>query len=170
MGCTQTLAGLVNDCSPNVGGIVEVLVANHADVTAKTVTTDVITAITMASTAKFKKYAIRRETGQMTSTLNSTPAQNLHYISTELALQFNRMETAKRVEMTALSLGELVVIVKDANGMYWYLGYDEPVLATAGDGVTGTARGDANAYHLTLTDNAAQYPYAVDPDIISGLL
>lgn len=124
----------------------------------------------MASTAKFKKYAIRRETAQMTSTLNSTPAQNLSYVSTELVLQFNKMDTAKRVEISALALGELVIIVKDSNGTYWYLGYDEPVLATAGDGVTGTARGDANAYHITFTDNAKEYPYEVDDTIIAGLL
>lgn len=170
MACTQTLAGLVADCSANIGGVAEVLIANFDDVTAKTVTTDKISAITMAATAKFKKYAIRKETASMTSTLNSTPSQNLSYVSTELVLQFNKMETAKRVEIKALALGELVIIVKDMNGKYWYLGYDEPVYTTAGDGVTGTARGDKNAYDITFTDNASDYPYEVDGSIIAGLL
>lgn len=170
MSCTQTLAGLVADCATNIGGVVELLIANKDNVSAVTVTSDKITAITMASTAKFKKYAIRRETTQATSTLNSNPQQNNSYVTTELVAQFNRMETSKRAEINALTHAELVVIFKDANGAYWYLGYDEPVYVTAGDGVTGTARGDKNAYDITFTDNAKQFPYEVDEDVIEDIL
>ena len=80
------------------------------------------------------------------------------------------METTKRVEMTALAIGDLAVIVKDANGKYWYLGYDEPVNASAGDGQTGTARGDSNRYTLTLQDESLGLPYEVLASVISGLL
>jgi len=175
MSCPQTLAGLASDCSGSMGGIVEVLIANFDDVTTKTVTDGKISAITMATgtgstTAKFKKYAVRRETCSMTSTLNSDPKQNTKYISTELVLQFNKMETAKRTEMSVLAIVEGVAIVKDANGKYWYLGYNNPILATAGSGETGTAHGDKNAYGLTFTDNSEDYPYEVDGTIISGLL
>ena len=88
----------------------------------------------------------------------------------ELLLQFNRMETTKRVEMTALALGDLAVICKDANGKYWYLGYDEPVNASAGDGQTGTARSDANRYTITLQDNSKELPLEVSSSVIEGLL
>ena len=80
------------------------------------------------------------------------------------------METTKRVEITALSVNDLVAIVKDANGVYWYLGYDEPVNASAGDGQTGTARGDANRYSITLQDISKEMPMEVDASIIEGLL
>ncbi len=170
MACTQTLSGLAKDCSSNMGGIVEVLIAPFDDVTAVTVTNGVISAITMASTKKFKKYNFAKNTGSLTSTYNIDAASGVKYVTSDLLLQFNRMETTKRVEITALALGDLAVIVKDANGVYWYLGKDEPVNASAGDGQTGTARGDANRYTITLQDESLEMPYEVDDSIVAGLL
>lgn len=170
MSCIQTLSGLAKDCAANMGGIVEVLIANFDDVSEVTITTDKVSAITMASSAKFKKYNFAKNTGSLTSTYNIDQASGVKYVTSDLLLQFNRMETTKRVEITALSLGDLAVIVKDANGKYWLLGKDEPVNATAGDGLTGTARADRNGYSITLQDNSLEMPYEVDPSIIAGLI
>lgn len=170
MACNQTLSGLVKDCSPSMGGITEVLLANREDVSAVTADTGKVTEITMASSAKFKKYSFARNTGSMTSTYTIDQASGVRYVTTDLLLQFNRMETAKRVEISALAVNDLVAIVKDANGIYWYLGYDEPVNASAGDGQTGTARGDANRYTITLQDNSKEMPMEVDSTIIAALI
>ena len=170
MACNQTLSGLVKDCSPSMGGITEVLLANREDVSAVTADTGKVTEITMASSAKFKKYTFARNTGSMTSTYTIDQASGVRYVTTDLLLQFNRMETAKRVEISALAVNDLVAIVKDANGIYWYLGYDEPVNASAGDGQTGTARGDANRYTITLQDNSKEMPMEVDSTIIAALI
>ncbi len=170
MACNQTLSGLVKDCSPSMGGITEVLLANREDVSAVTADAGKVTEITMASSAKFKKYSFARNTGSMTSTYTIDQASGVRYVTTDLLLQFNRMETTKRVEISALAVNDLVAIVKDANGIYWYLGYDEPVNASAGDGQTGTARGDANRYTITLQDNSKEMPMEVDSTIIAALI
>lgn len=170
MSCTQTLSGLAKDCAANMGGIVEALIALYDDVTAVTITSDVISAITMASGKKFKVYHFAKNTGNLTSTYTIDPASGVKYVSSDLLLQFNRMQTTARVEITALALADLVVIVKDANGKYWYLGKDEPVNASASDGQTGTARGDANRYTITLHDESKEMPYEVSDSIIEGLL
>ena len=170
MSCNQTLSGLVKDCSPSMGGIVEVLLANREDVASVQAETGKISGITMEASAKFKKYTFARNTGSMTSTYTIDQASGVKYVTTDLVLQFNRMETTKRVEITALSVNDLVAIVKDANGVYWYLGYDEPVNASAGDGQTGTARGDANRYSITLQDISKEMPMEVDASIIEGIL
>ena len=153
-----------------MGGITEVLLANREDVSAVTADTGKVTEITMASSAKFKRYTFARNTGSMTSTYTIDQASGVRYVTTDLLLQFNRMETAKRVEISALAVNDLVAIVKDANGIYWYLGYDEPVNASAGDGQTGTARGDANRYTITLQDNSKEMPMEVDSTIIAALI
>ena len=170
MPCIQTLSGLTRDCSSNMGGIVEALIANFDDVTGVTVSDGIISTISMASAAKFKRYSFAKNTGSLTSNYNIDAASGVKYVTTDLLLQFNRMETAKRVEITALALGDLVVIVKDANGKYWYLGKDEPVNASAGDGQTGTARGDANRYTITLQDESKEMPYEVDSSIVDALV
>lgn len=173
MACIQTLSSLSVNCEPNVGGIIEVYIANRDDVT-KLTTDDQsqkITAITMADTAKkFIKYSFRRGTGSMVSTLNVDDANGTNYVQTDLSLIFAKMETLKRIEMTALSLGEFVVIVKDCNGLYWYLGMNESVMATAGGGQTGQARGDANNYTLTLTDYSKTYPYEVEEEAVTAVI
>lgn len=170
MSCTQTLSGLAKDCSPNMGGIVEVLIANFDDVTEVTISSGHITAISMASSAKFKKYAFPKNTGSLTSTYNIDDASGVKYVTSELLLQFNRMETPKRVEISALALSDLACLVRDANGTWFYLGKDEPVNISAGDGQTGTARSDANRYTITLKTDSQEMPYAVDPTIIDALV
>lgn len=167
MSCTQTLTGISKDCAASMGGIKNAYIANFDDVSAVTITDDQVAAITMAASAKFKKYAFRRGTGSFASTLNVDQANGVNYVSTDIVLQFNRMETAKRVEMAALALGDLAVIIEDNNGNFWYFGYNEPVTASAGDGQTGTARTDGNRYTVTLQDNATSWPYMVDPTIIT---
>jgi len=170
MPCIQTLSGLARDCAANMGGILEVLIANFDDVSNVTVTSDQISTITMASGAKFKRYSFGKNTGSLTSTYTIDAASGVKYVTSELLLQFNRMQTAARVEITALALGDLVVIVKDANGKYWYLGKDEPVNASASDGQTGTARADANRYTITLQDESREMPYEVVSSIVEDLV
>jgi hypothetical protein len=153
-----------------MGGIVEALAINKEYITEISTEEGVVTAITLAEAEKFKAYHFARNTGSMTSTYTLDPASGVRYVTTDLVLQFNRMETAKRVEITALAQNELVLIIKDANGKYWLLGKDEPVMATAGEGVSGTARSDRNGYSITLQDTSLEMPYEVEADVVAGLL
>jgi hypothetical protein len=144
-----------------MGGIVEVYIANKADVTAITETSDKVTGITMASSAKFHKYQFRPNTSSMSSNYQVNQENGTVFVQTDLLLVFNRMETAKRIEISALAQGETCAIVKDANGLYWLLGKDEPLVISAGDGLTGTARADRNGYSITLQDNSRDLPLEI---------
>lgn len=153
-----------------MGGIVRVLLANRDDVASITVTTDAISAITMVSTKTFKEYNFRPNTSNMTSNWQISAENGVSYVQTDLVMVFNRMETTKRVEISAMALADLVAIVQDANGKYWYLGYDNPLHLSAGDGQTGTARSDRNGYSVTLQDDSLALPMEVASSIIENLL
>jgi hypothetical protein len=153
-----------------MGGIHEAYFANKEDVKDVTITEEQVSAITMEEGKKFTKFQFARNTGSMSSTYTKDPTTGVNYVTTELNLVFNRMETSKRVAIAALAQNDLVAIVKDANGKYWYLGFNEPVTATTGDGVTGTARGDRNGYSVTLQDNSHEMPYEVNPAIVAALV
>lgn len=172
MSCAnQTITGIEKDCSTSKGGINVVYLLNYDDVTAvETSAEGKITGITVGEGKKFLAYNFRKGTGSMTSTLNVDPANGVNYVTTDLALTFLKMDTTKRIEMSALAVNELVAIVKDANGVYWYLGMDEAIAATAGDGATGTARGDGNRYTITLQDTSSTFPYEVDATVVEGLI
>lgn len=148
-----------------MGGIVAVRLANKADVSAVTVSTNKITAITMATsgatTAKFKLFNFDRNTGSLSSNYTIDHTTGANFVVSDLLMVFRKMDTNKRVAISALSQGELVAIVTDANGAHWYLGFDEPLLASAGDGLTGTQRADRNGYSITLQDNSKELPYEI---------
>ena len=172
MACNSyTLKGLNNICKEtSFGGIKEVYVAPIEDIASVSVdTATTLLSVTMASGKTFSEYKLLKNTGSLTSTLN-TSETSASYFTNEVALQFMKMETSKRLEIMALMMSACAVIVKDANNKYWYLGKDNYVECTAGSAQTGTAAGDSNHYELTLTDTSAELPYEVDSSNISSIV
>ena len=174
--CNQTLAGIQLDCTNSLGGIKTVYIANYNDILEIQLSEEEegsqlgkITTIEMVDGGTFKPYQFRKQTGSMTSTLNIDEQAGINYVSTELSLVFTKMETAKRLEMTALAKAQLAVIVEDSNNKYWYLGYDDYVSASAGSANTGQSKGDSNNYGLTLRDESETFPYEVAASVIETL-
>lgn len=186
--CNQTLGGIQLDCTSSMGGIKTVYIANYADVASVTPDEDgVITEIKMVElknadgeplkdkdgnvvTAKFKPYQFRKQTGSLNSTLNVDETSGLNYVSSELSLVFTRMEFTKRLELVALSKGQLVAIVEDCNGELQYLGKDDYVSANGGGANSGTNKGDQNAYSLTLTTESMEYPHFVKREVLDDIV
>ena len=167
--CNQTLAGISLDCTNNMGGIKTVYIANFDDVKSITESNNVITGITMESGATFKTYQFRKGTSSMSSELTADESNGLNFVTTTLNLVFTRMDTAKRIEMSALAIAQLAVIVLDSNGVYWYLTPDEYASASAGTAETGTAKGDRNAYSLTLTTENETYPVEITKEAVEAV-
>lgn len=172
MACLITIAGITLDCESSLGGIKQVWITQYDNVKSVTVDdeTNQISAITLEEGAKWYNYQFRKGTGSLTSTLNVDETAGTNYVSNELALVFTKMETKKRIEIAALSIGQLVVVVEDSNGKYWFLGKDDYVSASAGTGVTGTAKGDQNAYTLTLATDSESYPYELSAEAIQSVV
>lgn len=170
-GASVTLSGMNVSCKEtSLGGIKEVYIALYSDVSATTVATgtNLLTPV-MNSSKKFKSYILLKNTGSLTSTLE-TNDNSTNSFTNEVTLQFKKMETAKRMEIMALMSASCAVIVKDSNNHYWYLGKDDYVECSAGSATTGTDKGDANQYELTLTDISSELPFEVDPACISGIV
>lgn len=177
MACAdKDIAGLVNMCDASKGGISDVWIAVYTDsfeakpATGETADPEVISTITGVKGGKWHKYYIKKNVASFTSTQTVDPANGVNYVQTELSLVFSKMETKKRIEMTALALNDLAVIVKDANGKYWLLGKDNACYVSAGSGETGTAATDGNRYNLTITDISDTYPFEIDPEQIPTIL
>lgn len=170
--CNQTLAGITLDCSTNMGGIKAVYIANFGDVTAiqKDTEGNTVTGVTMNEGATFKGYQFRRGTSSMNSELTADESNGLNFVTTTINLVFTKMETAKRIEMSALSIAQLAVIVLDNNGVYWYVTPDDYASASAGTGESGTAKSDRNAYTLTLTSENNTYPLEITADAVEAVI
>lgn len=159
MSCTNyTLKGITNDCATSKGGIREVYICDwQKDLFTLSETSD--TVASLKPDAKFYKFFIKKNTSSFTSTATIDLANGVNYVSTELNLVFTRMETAKRIELSALLLNDVAVIVVDSNNKAWCLGLNNPVNATAGTGETGVSASDGNKYTLTLTDESDTFPF-----------
>lgn len=171
MSCSSyTLSGLNNVCKESsFGGIKEVLVAQHDDVSAVTVDSQtMLLTVTMKTGKKFAQYKLLKNTGSLTSTLNVTDTSIS--FTNEVSLQFMKLETSKRLEIMALMMSNCVAIVKDTNNHYWYMGKDSYVECTAGSAQTGAAASDSNHYELTLSDTSMELPFEVDPEIIPSIV
>lgn len=169
MECNTIREFAYDACTPNVGGIRNIWLANYVEnaATLHIVESEGDNKLVGGSVKGFAegvtwaKYPMRKNTCSMTSTLNNS-TDGASYVTTELALVFSKMEAKKRIAIQALAIGECMAVVEDSNGEMWFLGADAPLTANNGGGETGTQKGDANRYNLTLLDESYGFPYSLD--------
>lgn len=171
MSCSIALKGIPLVCGKNLGGVKAIYIADYNNITGVVVdqSTNKINNIN-GGAGKFHTFIPAKNTGSFTSTLTKDESAGTSYYTTEIVAQFNKMDTAKRIEMDNLVNGALAVIVLDSNGLYWFMGEQDYVSATAQVGQTGSARTDANFYNITLTDISAELPHEVDATIVDELI
>lgn len=166
--CTSyTLSGLNAGCKDSVGGVAKVWLADSASVEW---TVDASThLVTPDATSAFKVYNLRRGAASMTSTLTVNDNAG-SYFTTEIVMNFLKMENAKRLEVMAMLMGQCTGVVKDRNGKYWAIGIENPLEGSAGTGETGTAASDANQYTVTISVDDAELPREItDATTIAAL-
>jgi len=175
MACSSaTLSGILKECGTNLGGVSVAYIAERNLVTGVTVTDGVITAITMGTSGKFKTY----EFNPNTSSLNSETTiedSGVKYVTNTVQLVFAKQDSAKRAEMMALLEDECVVIVKDRNGKYWWIGgtadTEESANVSALTATTGTALGDSNNYTIDLQSISVDgLPYEVSASAVEAVI
>ena len=174
MACNITLSEQNLDCRDSMGGIVEVYaLADRSDITAISETsgqTGMISGFTMANEASFVTYKVKKSTGSLVNTYNISEENGTTFVRSELTLVFHKMDTSKRLEISALAIGNMAMIVKDANGKYWFLGKDEPVTMASGTSQTGVAKGDKNGYDVVLACEGREEPWEVTAGAMAELL
>lgn len=167
MPCSVTLSNYqLGDCFSSKGGIKTVWVGIYQE-NAFTVSGETVTGFATGIT--WYKQELRRGTGSLTSTYNYDEANGSSFVQTDAVFQYGKMDKENRIQMNALSKGDLIVVVADQNGEYYALGTEEPVKATAGTGQTGTARTDGNYFEITLSDYRSDYPPHLDKSAIDLL-
>lgn len=169
MNCTSyTLSGLNAGCKDSVGGVAKVWLADATNIK-WTISNDGTAAPTGGISEDWKVYNLRRGAGSMTSTLTVNDNAG-SYFTTEVAMNFLKMENAKRLEVMAMLMGQCTGVVKDRNGKYWAIGVENPLEGSAGTGETGTAASDANQYTVTISVDESELPREItDAEVITAL-
>ena len=166
--CTSyTLSGLQAGCKDSVGGVAKIWLA---DFSAVKWTIDPSSHLaTPDATTAFKVYNLRKGAASMTSTLTVNDNAG-SFFTTEVAMNFLKMENATRLEVMAMLMGQCTGVVKDRNNRYWAIGINNPLEGSAGTGETGTTASDANQYSVSISVDDAELPNEItDSTTITSL-
>lgn len=168
MACTLT-SDLDLGCRDSVGGIKKIYVTEHANLTAITSATGVISAITMASTTQFFIYNLEKESAEWTETTTVSVENGTKFSEQSLTASITKMTAAKRNELKLLSQNRIAVIVLDRNGLYWLLGENNGMDLLTKEAKTGKAMGDMSGYTLTLNGKEENEAQTVSSSIIATI-
>ena len=176
MGCLSdfTLKGIALDCKPVLAGIKRVYLGYNDQLTI-TPNTETQTATIAAkegagATAKLYAYDIVANTGGLTSTVTKNEQNGTRYYTNTIAMQFNRLEATKHLEVQAMAAEALVAIVETNDGRYWAVGADSYLSATEANAQTGSSFDDLNGYTISLAARSAYLPFEIKYSDFSSLI
>ena len=176
MGCLSdfTLKGITLDCNPVLAGIKRVYLGYNDQLTItpdpKTQTATITAKDGAESTAKLYAYDIVANTGGLTSTITKNEQNGTRYYTNTIAMQFNRLEAKKHLEVQAMAAEALVAVVETNDGRYWVVGADSYLSATESNAQTGSSFDDLNGYTISLAARSAYLPFEIQYSGFSGLI
>lgn len=165
-----TFQNLNDSCKvANQGGIKELYIIDYDKIKAQ-VTGDTLTQyienITFSTTGDtFAKYTLAKNTSSLEMAGEYTDT-NTQYRNT-LTFQLIKITPEKRGQLMALDQHPLVVIVRDSNDLYWYLGFNNYASVTASSAQTGTNQTDVNHMEITIEDVSAERPYTLSKSMVT---
>jgi len=168
MACT-TLEDIVKGCDNNIGGITAVYINDQDNITAVTENTSTWEVTAITQTARFQTIEFRRNVGSFTEEAAIDFANGSSFVTATINLMLHRREAlvSRKIKIMGEGQRDLAVIVKDANGKYWYFPFSQVSAVAEG---SGTAKADGSKYAVTLVAENEFLAKEVDPDIIPALL
>jgi len=168
MACALT-QGYTLDCRDSLGGIKAAWFISHANVTAVTEASGVVTAITKAAGKVFYKYHLVRNTSSVTENITASVENGTVFYAQELSIILNKLQANTRNEILLLAQNSLMAVFQDANDKYWLLGRVNGIDLTGGNGASGTTQGDRSGYTLTFSGGEKELAPEVASNVIAGL-
>jgi len=172
MACSQTLTGIPIVCGSVNGGLDSTIYFRpKADPQTVTLTADnVVTGITFSganSGLTYISYSYELGNAGFVSTLSNEPSSQNKSCTTVLTLTLNKMDQTKRNEVEQLMAGRVHCIVKDQNGIYWFLspGNEGGIITAVAN--SGSQMTDPNNFVITFTAVTRVQPQSINSDVIT---
>lgn len=171
MACNTSLTSILKSCDNNVGGLTNFYVIPAEFVTGTTVTTGTVTNIGLSG-GVFVEYQFNKNSAMYTEEAAIDLVNGSTFYTETVKLTIPRREAAKSQALMLVGAGQrdLYIIVKDGNGLFWFVGYANKANLTGISEGSGTAKADGSKYTLTFLAEEPELMYEVDPAIIAGLL
>lgn len=150
--CENLSAGVTIGCDNNAGGLRELYLTEKCNVTAVVLSSpgDEISGLTMAVGTSFYKFEFTKKSKSNYKETTTTGDNGGDITKQVLTLKLNRREKTKRDILQLMGKAkDLVAIVKDNNGLNWYLGEVNGLNRTTQDGGSGEEKSSDNGYVIT---------------------
>lgn len=152
--CDSLNGGIELGCLNNIGGVRWIAFAEKKNVASlvKGSPLDIITAINMTGSPAnvFYKFEFNKNTSSYTEDMPEDQASGRALNTITINLVLNRREKAKRDRIMTMYKKDLVAIIYDNNGLYWYAGEENGLNIATNGGGSGTSKTDVNQYVITL--------------------
>jgi hypothetical protein len=149
MPCTLS-SGRLLKCKDKIGGIKTIFIANH-DAFQTGVVSDAAGKITTLPTATIMRYELSQAAGDFVETITSSVENGTVFWNQVVNFSLMQLTAEDRLELQNVAQTRLVVFVLDNNDNIWMVGQYDSAELTAGTAATGTAKGDANGYSITVS-------------------
>ena len=153
--CDNLTGGITLGCDNNVGGLKRIFLLEKSYVTSVSLSSpgDTISAIntTGSPPANFYEFVFNKNTSSYTENQTSDQASGRDLYEQTINLVLNRREKTKRDVILLLGQRKnLVAVVEDNNGVYWYFGESFGLNLTTNNGGSGVQKSDPNQYVIIL--------------------
>lgn len=159
------------DCADSIAGISEFYVIENSSLGAVTEASGVVTGIATLDSKKFQRYRLRDEVGSLQFPVNHNQQNGSTFYEHTLVFKMDQLVVAKRNELQIMDRVNVTIIAKDENGRYWMAGKTKGMYPSAGNGGTGTAKGDHSGFERTYIAREKEMPVEVTAGlIVAGLI
>lgn len=172
MAC-QSISGVTYSCLSNTGGVNAIYITNFENVTGTTANSiGTVTAVSLASGAKFQEFQFNMNTSTLDEDVTINLENGTTFFTQTVSLVIPRRQASTRDKILVLASGQpkLAIIVKDNNGIFWYVGKDNGAYLKTGKTGAGKKKDDSNGYELSFVCESATLAPEVDSSIIAGLI
>lgn len=171
MSCVSFTGGISNDCANNMGGVTKLYLTDFSNIMSYTETGGTVSAISLTSSSYFYEFKFNRNSASFTEDLVKSVEAGSALWDQKVSVKIPKRDVAKRNTLALLTVRDLGAVIKDSNGLYWYLGAQEGVYLSEQKSASGTKKEDGSSYDLTLQGYEVSQAFALsDATVINTLL
>lgn len=176
MACALTQGYTYVGCKGGAGGIKEVLITEFANVTSYTVTSNVITAMTLATGKLFRRYVLDKEMGSFSDNATYSPASGTWTYEPTIDFTIKKLTTSVIAEIKLIAQNNLIMIVRDGSGatsasdVYRVFGVDRCMDLMSAGTESGTGMTDFAGNKLQFKGKETNFAYEISTSLIANLL
>lgn len=170
---TLLTGGIAKGCENNIGGVQKIYITDLCNVDTITAADGVISDINMITSspvALFYEFSFNRNTSDFVENATVNVENGSLFYDQTVTLVIPRRESSKRNVLALLMQKDVAVIVKDQNGLYWYLGETNGLYVSELPSATGKAKGDLNGYTITLKGEEPAQAQEVDEAAVLAVI